>query len=73
MHAEQKSFYENLRARADFGLFTRPAAAIFEAGLCLLFHSQHTVTNQRAGIAKQGIARFNHPDNVGTVRAPATF
>jgi hypothetical protein len=73
MNAEQKSSDGNLRERADSGLFSASAAAEFMAGLSLLFRSQLTVTNQRAGFGNEGIARFINPDNVGIVRAPATF
>jgi len=73
MHAEQKSFERNLRESAGFGLFSASNAVEFSAGRPLLFLSQFTVTNQRAGFSKQGIARFINPDNVVTVRIPATF
>jgi hypothetical protein len=73
MHAEQKWSQKNLRRHADFGLFSASNTAEFMAGLSLFFRSQPTVTNQRAGISNEGIARFFNPDNVGTVSAPATF
>jgi len=73
MRTKQKSSDENPRGRADFGLFYASNAAGFSAGRYLLFQSQLTVTNQRAKIGNQGIARFIRTANVGTVHAPATF
>jgi len=73
MHAQQKSHHETLREHADSALFKASREAGFVAGFYLLFHSQPTVTNQRAVFGNEGIARFINPANVGTVRAPATY
>jgi hypothetical protein len=73
MHPEQKWTFGNRRSCADFALFLAPNAALSKAGRYLLFQSQPAVTNQRAEIGNQGIARFINPANVGTVHAPATF
>jgi hypothetical protein len=73
MHAEQKSSDGNLRRPADYRLFSASNATYFMAGHYLFFQSQSAVTNQRAGISNQGIARLTNPGNVGNVRAPATF
>jgi hypothetical protein len=72
MHAEQKSFCRNLRQGAEFKLFSGTNAAFKTAGCYLLFHSQTAVTNERAKIGNQGIARSINPANVASVRAPAT-
>jgi hypothetical protein len=73
MRAEQKSSDGNLRQPTDFGQFSASHALRFVAGRSLFFPSQPTVTNPRAEFANQGIARFINPDNVVTVRAPATL
>jgi hypothetical protein len=73
MHAQQKSHRGNLRERAGFSLFEAFCEACSPAGSRLLFQSQTTVTNPRAVIGNEGIARSINSANVGTVHAPATY
>jgi hypothetical protein len=73
MHAQQKWHRQKPLTGANSGLFKGLREACKMAHRYLLFRSQLTVTNQRAAIGNQGIARFINSTNVGFVHAPATY